>query len=85
MTDSSSKNAYWRDNIRIVLVLLAIWFLVGYVASIFFIDPLNTIKIGRVGLGFWMAQQGSIFVFVVLVFAYALLMDRIDSKHGVGE
>lgn len=85
MPESSSRNAYWRDNLRIVLILLAIWFLAGYVASIFFIEQLNTFSIGQVGLGFWMAQQGSIFVFVALVLTYALWMDRIDKKHGVGE
>ena len=76
---------YWRDNIRIVVILLSIWFAVGYVCSIFFIEQLNQIQIGNVGLGFWFAQQGSIFVFVGLVLIYALLMDRLDRKYGVGE
>ena len=84
---SSEKNfrGYWRSNLRAVLVLLSIWFFVGFVCSIFFIEPLNTIKIGQVGLGFWFAQQGSIFVFVLLVLAYALWMDRLDRKYNAGE
>ena len=81
----NDKNAYWRSNIKAVVFLLAIWFLVGYCGSIFFIEELNAVRVGHVGLGFWLAQQGSIFVFVLLVLAYALWMDRLDRKHDVGE
>ena len=84
--DRPSDNTYWMRNIRLVSVLLAIWFVAGFVLSIFFIESLNGIKLGNVGLGFWMAQQGSIFVFVVLVLVYALLMDRIDrSAEGADD
>jgi putative solute:sodium symporter small subunit len=76
---------YWRSNLRIVTVLLSIWFVVTFCISILFIQPLNSFSIGELGLGFWFAQQGSIFVFVVLVFAYAILMDRLDRKHKVDE
>ena len=76
---------YWRSNLRIVGVLMAIWFVVAFCISIFFIEPLNSFTIGKLGLGFWFAQQGSIFVFVVLVLAYALLMDRLDRKFDVNE
>jgi putative solute:sodium symporter small subunit len=76
---------YWRSNLRIVAVLMAIWFVVAFCISIFFIQPLNSFSIGKLGLGFWFAQQGSIFVFVVLVLAYALLMDRLDRKYDVNE
>ena len=84
---SSDKDVrgYWRSNIRAVIVLLSIWFAVAFVGGVFFIEPLNTIKIGQLGLGFWLAQQGSIFVFVLLVLAYALWMDRLDRKYDVGE
>ena len=88
MPDSETEKdvqGYWRSNIRTVVVLLSVWACVGFGCSIFFIEPLNTIKIGRVGLGFWFAQQGSIFVFVLLVLAYALWMDRLDRKYDVGE
>ncbi len=79
------SNSYWRANIRLVLVLLTIWFLAGYVVSIFYIQQANTVQIGKLGFGFWMAQQGSIFVFVLLVLVYAVCMDRLDRKHGMGD
>jgi putative solute:sodium symporter small subunit len=76
---------YWRDNIRIVAILLFIWFVTGFGCSIFFIETLNRVKIGNLGLGFWFAQQGSIFVFVGLVLVYAIWMDRLDRKYGIGD
>ena len=85
MDKSKDRQKYWNVNIRVVSVLLTIWFVVGYGISIFFIDSVNQIQIGQLGLGFWMAQQGSIYVFVVLVLVYALLMDRIDRAHGLEE
>lgn len=83
--DSSDASRYWRDNLRVVTILMSIWFIVGYGCSIFGIEWLNQFKIGQLGLGFWTAQQGSILVFVVLVMVYAVWMDRIDRKHGVEE
>ena len=80
-----NRNSFWKSNVRVVAILLSIWFIVGYCCSIFFIEEMNRIKIGNVGLGFWFAQQGSIFFFVLLVLAYALWMDVLDRKHGVGE
>ena len=85
MKKPTDMKQYWRSNLRIVAVLLAIWFVVAFCISIFFIQPLNSFSIGKLGLGFWFAQQGSIFVFVVLVLAYALLMDRLDRKYDVNE
>lgn len=85
MSLTDARIAYWKSNVRAVVILLAIWFVVGYGCSIFFIESMNRIKIGQVGLGFWFAQQGSIFVFVLLVLAYALWMDVLDRKHGVEE
>ena len=79
------QRKYWRENIRIIIILLSVWFVVAYGCSIFFIEQLNTIKIGRVGLGFWFAQQGSIYLFVGLVLVYALWMDHLDRKYDVGE
>ena len=76
---------YWKANIRTVVILLGIWFVVGFVCSILYIDPLNSFKIGKIGLGFWFAQQGSIFVFVLLVLIYAVRMDRLDRKYDVGD
>ena len=74
-------NAYWRSVIRLTLVLLAIWALVSIVAAILLVEPLNSIKVGRLPAGFWMAQQGSILVFVALIFVYARRMDRIDHQY----
>lgn len=85
MNKPPNLRAYWVANLRIVALLLAIWFFVAYVCSILLIEWLNTFQIGNVGLGFWMAQQGSIFTFVILVFVYAVWMDRIDRKFDVGE
>ncbi len=83
MGDASERDrtagTYWRNNLILVSILLTIWFVVAFVLSIFFIEELNQILIGKIGLGFWMAQQGSIFVFVFLVLAYALVMDRLDK------
>lgn len=84
MTDSSKKR-YWRANLKVVVILLSIWFLVAYGLSIFFIESMNLISIGHLGLGFWMAQQGSIYIFVVLVLIYALVMDRLDRKYKVSD
>lgn len=80
MPSEHAKN-YWKSNIRIVLSLLSIWFLVSFGCGILFVDSLDTIRFGGFKLGFWMAQQGSIFVFVALVFAYILLMDRLDRSY----
>ena len=76
---------YWRKNIRYVLILLAIWFLVSYGAGILFADELNNIRIGGFKLGFWFAQQGSIYVFVIIIFVYVSLMNKLDKEFDVDE
>ncbi len=83
----SDKNLqqYWRDNIRYVLILLSIWFLVSYVFGIFMVDTLDTISLGGAPLGFWFAQQGSIYVFVILIFVYVSWMNKLDKKYDVDE
>ena len=83
--DERSHQSYWRSNIRIVSILLILWFIVGYVLPIFAVEALNQIQLGGFKLGFWIAQQGSIVAFVLLVLAYCLLMNRLDKKHGVQE
>ena len=83
-TDNNAK-AYWRENIKYVLILLSIWFAVSYGAGILFKDELNTIKIGGFKLGFWFAQQGSMYVFVILIFVYVKLMNTLDKKYGYDE
>lgn len=79
------KKQYWRDNLRIIGWLLAVWAFVSFGCGILFVDILNQIHVGGYPLGFWFAQQGSIVTFVVLIFVYAKLMDRLDRKYGVQE
>ncbi|HMO14194.1 MAG TPA: DUF4212 domain-containing protein [Pirellulaceae bacterium] len=79
---SDARQNYWRDNLRIVVGLLTIWFVVGYLASILFVEWFNELSIGKLPLGFWFAQQGSIVVFVLLVFVYARLMDGLDRRFA---
>ena len=81
----TSSDAYWKANIRLVTGLLVIWFVVSYLFGIVLVEPLNTIRIGGVGLGFWFAQQGSIFTFVILIFVYAARMNALDRKFDVHE
>ncbi|MFC4721739.1 DUF4212 domain-containing protein [Geojedonia litorea] len=85
MTKQDKATAYWKINIKYVLILLSVWFLVSYGAGILFKDALNTIKIGGFKLGFWFAQQGSMYVFVILIFVYVRLMNRLDKKYGYDE
>lgn len=77
--------AYWKENLRYLAILLSIWFLVSYVFGILMVDQLNTIKFGGFKLGFWFAQQGSMYVFVILIFIYVKLMNRLDKKYDVDE
>ena len=81
MTGSKSK-AYWKENIRYLFILLAVWFLVSFLAGIMLKDVLNGFKIGGFKLGFWFAQQGSMYVFVILIFIYVRLMNKLDKKYG---
>ena len=76
------RRDYWRENLRIMARLLAVWFLVSYGCGILFVDELNKISLSGFQLGFWMAQQGSIYVFVVLIFVYVHLMNKLDQKYG---
>ena len=76
---------YWLANLRLVGILLTIWFVVSFGCGILFVDLLNQIQIGGFKLGFWFAQQGSIVVFVILIFVYAALANRLDREHDVDE
>ena len=76
------KQDYWRSNTRLIRWLLCIWAFSSLVCSILLVEPLNKLRIGHVPLGFWMAQQGSIYIFVALVFTYALMMDNLDRRYG---
>ena len=79
---NNGKNfaTYWLANKRLIWILLTIWAVVSFGMGILFVEPLNKIMIGKLPLGFWMAQQGSIYVFVILIFVYAWQMDRLDRK-----
>lgn len=81
----SDKNAnqYWKSNIRIVLSLLAVWFFISFVCGILLVDVLDSIRFGGFKLGFWIAQQGAIFVFVALIYIYIYLMDKLDDKYNL--
>ena len=81
----SDRNAYWKANLRLIAFCLAIWFLVSFVFGILLVDQLNTIRLGGYKLGFWFAQQGSIYTFLVLIFFYANRMNRLDKKFGLDE
>ena len=80
-----NRAAYWKSNVRLLSVLLVIWFVVSYGFGILLVEPLNAISIGGYKLGFWFAQQGSIYVFLVLIFTYALRMGALDRKFDVHE
>ena len=85
MSGRQSSNAYWRANIRIISVCLIIWALVSYGFGIILRSLISGIPVGGSDLGFWFAQQGSILVFIVLIFWYAARMNRLDREHGVEE
>ncbi|ANT65545.1 MULTISPECIES: DUF4212 domain-containing protein [Prosthecochloris] len=76
---------YWRTNVRYLIGLLVVWFTVSYGFGILLADQLNAISLGGFKLGFWFAQQGSIYVFVVLIFVYVILMNKLDRKFDVRE
>ena len=77
----SKDQKYWKENIDLIVKCLTIWFISSYVFSIILVEQLNAIKIGGYKLGFWFAQQGSIYIFVILIFYYAFKMDQIDQRQ----
>lgn len=85
MSDKTSSNAYWQANLRIIRICLVIWALVSFGFGILLRPLISWIPIGGTDLGFWFAQQGSILVFIVLIFFYAFYMNRLDREHGVDE
>ena len=80
-----NRAAYWSANLRLLITLLVIWFVVSYGFGIILVDVLNTISIGGYKLGFWFAQQGSMYIFLVLIFVYAMRMGQLDRKYDVHE
>jgi len=79
------ENTYWRENLRLIFICLTIWFIVSYGFGILLVEPLNTIRLGGYKLGFWFAQQGSIYTFVALIFWYGVQMNKLDKKYNVEE
>lgn len=77
--------AYWQENVKIMIQLLVVWFVVSFGCGIIFVEELNQFSLGGYKLGFWFAQQGSIYCFVVLIFVYARKMAKLDRKYGVEE
>lgn len=81
----SNLEGYWKANTSLIRNLLIVWALVSYVLGILLAEPLGAIRLGGLPLGFWFAQQGSIYVFVILIFYYAWKMDQLDRQYGVHE
>jgi putative solute:sodium symporter small subunit len=77
--------SYWKKNKRYLLILLLIWFFVSYGCGILFAPVLDQIKIGGFKLGFWFAQQGSIYAFVIIIFVYVILMNKLDRSYSEEE
>ena len=85
MSEQNNGQAYWKANLKLIALCLAIWFVVSYLFGIILVDQLNAISIGGYQLGFWFAQQGSIYTFVVLIFFYAFRMNKLDREFDVHE
>lgn len=81
--EKQRRIAYWKANLWLIFGLLIVWFLVSYLFGILLVEWLNNFYLGSIPLGFWFAQQGSIYVFVVLIFVYAIGMDRLAEKYDV--
>lgn len=84
-TNKQDFEGYWRENLKWVAILLTIWFLVSYVAGIFLANVLETVRLGGFPLGFWFANQGSMVIFVILIFVYVVIMNKLDRKYDVEE
>lgn len=83
--EKAKLQEYWKINLGYLVGLLVVWFVVSYGFGILLVEPLNTIRLGGFKLGFWFAQQGSIYVFVVEIFIYVMLMNKLDKRFDVHE
>lgn len=81
----NKRQEYWKKNLQYLGILLGIWFVVSYGFGILIVDELDRFRFGGFKLGFWFAQQGAIYVFVVLIFVYVFLMNRLDKKYDFDE
>ena len=82
---SNRKEDYWKANVKLLTICMIIWFVVSYLFGIILVEPLNTIRLGGYKLGFWFAQQGSIYVFLLLIYFYAKQMAKIDKQFNAQE
>lgn len=82
---SEKTNAYWQANLRLILSLLVVWFVVPFLGGIIFVDWFNQFHLGGYKLGFWIAQQGAIYLFVVLIFIYARQANKLDDQYREGD
>ncbi|TQV76809.1 DUF4212 domain-containing protein [Aliikangiella marina] len=85
MTEQENHEAYWRENIKLVFLCLAIWFIVSFGFGVLLVEQLNAIRMGGFKLGFWFAQQGSIYTFLALIFFYVHQMNKLDKKYNVND
>jgi len=85
MEDKAKLQAYWKENLTYIVILLSIWFAVSYLCGILIANPLDAMQIGGFKLGFWFANQGSEVTFVILIFVYVWLMNKLDRKYDVHE
>ena len=85
MSSSQKMADYWKANVRLLMICLVIWFVVSFGFGIILVEPLNAIMVGGYPLGFWFAQQGSIYAFLVLIFFYAWRMNQLDREFDVHE
>lgn len=81
----NDNNNYWRENIKYLVILMSLWFIVSYGFGIILVDYLNQYSIGGFPLGFWFAQQGSIYAFIVIIAIYLVLMNRLDKKYNLND
>ena len=79
------RTGYWKKNLRLLTILLSVWFIVSFGFGILFVDVLNNVRIGGFKLGFWFAQQGSIYVFIALIFIYVQRMNRLEKEYDLDE
>ena len=79
------RTGYWKKNLRLLTILLSVWFIVSFGFGILFVDVLTTVRIGGFKLGFWFAQQGSIYVFIALIFIYVQRMNRLEKEYDLDE
>lgn len=79
---NKTNNSYWKENLKYVFILLAVWFIVSFGFGILFKENLDAFSIGGFKLGFWFAQQGSMYIFVILIFIYVRLINKLDKKYG---